>query len=78
MLVGTNKGAAKMPLHIISGEKVVTTSVYPPIPSRSFDWQAHYDNDEPNADGQMAAGHGPTEAAAIADLIDNYPPEERS
>ena len=53
--------------------RIVTTHVYPPIPDRHFDWQAHYDDDEPNDDGHMAAGHGPTEAAAVLDLIENYP-----
>ena len=53
--------------------KIVTTFVYPPIPLRQFDWQAIYDDDEPDDDGRMDAGHGATEQEAIADLIENYP-----
>lgn len=55
--------------------KIVTTFVYPPIPDRRCDWQAIYDDDEPNDDGQMAAGWGRTEAEAIADLTENHPRE---
>jgi hypothetical protein len=58
--------------------KIITTFVYPPIPIRSMDWQAHYDDDEPNDDGQMATGSGQTEAEAIQDLIDNHPREDRT
>ncbi len=50
--------------------KIITTHVYPPIPDRRFDWQAHYEGEE---DEQMATGSGPTEAAAILDLIENHP-----
>lgn len=44
-----------------------------PIPIRQFDWSAHYDNEEPNDDGQMDVGYGRTEADAVVDLIENYP-----
>ncbi len=50
--------------------KIVTTHVYPPIPIRQFDWQAHYDSE---ADEQMNCGHGRTEAEAVVDLLDNHP-----
>lgn len=53
--------------------KIISTHVYPPIPIRTMDWQAHYDNDEPDDDGRMDAGHGATEEEAIRDLTDNYP-----
>ena len=53
--------------------KIVCHHVYPPIPDRHFDYQAYYDNDEPDDDGNMAAGFGPTEAKAVLDLIENYP-----
>lgn len=53
--------------------KIVTTHVYPPIPIRTMDWQAHYDDDEPNDDGQMATGHGRTSEEAIEDLLVNHP-----
>lgn len=44
---------------------IVTEHVYPPIPLRNYDWRATftgYDEGDP-------MGTGPTEAAAIADLI---------
>jgi len=50
--------------------KIVSTHVHPPIPIRNFDWQAHFDGDEPNDDGQMMCGYGRTEALAIADLLE--------
>jgi hypothetical protein len=50
--------------------KIVTTHVYPPIPIRQFDWQAHYDGEE---DEQMDAGYGRTKEEAVVDLIENYP-----
>jgi predicted protein tyrosine phosphatase len=53
--------------------RIVTTLVYPPIPIRSMDWQAHYAGEE---DEQMATGHGVTEAEAVYDLIENHPREE--
>lgn len=53
--------------------KIITDFIYPPIPIRQFDWQAIYDDDEPNDAGGMARGHGRTEAEAIADLIENFP-----
>lgn len=46
--------------------KIVTNNVYPPIPIRSFDWCAHYDDEE------GPTGWGATEAEAIADLTENY------
>lgn len=48
--------------------KIITSFDYPPIPVRDLDWSAHRDGDEPNDDGQMKMGHGPTESAAILDL----------
>ena len=44
---------------------IQTTFVYPPIPVRSFDWQAYVDGYEPGD----ALGHGATEAEAVADLL---------
>jgi hypothetical protein len=49
--------------------KIVTSYWAKPIPVRQFDWTATYDGDEPNDAGQMAVGHGATEAEAITDLI---------
>lgn len=42
---------------------VITTHVYPPIPLRRFDWAAYRD-----PEGAIY-GEGPTEAAAISDLL---------
>lgn len=47
--------------------KIVTAHVYPPIPTRSSDWCAHYDGEEEAGN----YGWGSTEAEAIADFIDN-------
>lgn len=60
-------------VHIVNMPKIVTTHVYPPIPDRSCDWQAYYDGDEPNDDGQMPHGSGSTEQEAIEELIANHP-----
>lgn len=54
--------------------KIHTEFVYPPIPDRSFDWSATFegydgapiDYDTPSRD---LIGRGPTELAAIADLL---------
>lgn len=48
--------------------KVVTHFIYPPIPFRGCDWQAtidSYDGDE-----NAPRGFGPTQAEAVADLLD--------
>lgn len=55
-----------------SPRKIITTHVHPPIPLRSMDWQAHFDGDEPNDNGQMPVGRGEAEYVAIIDLIENY------
>ena len=46
---------------------IKTNFVYPPIPIRSFDWQA-YDDDTYDGEG-CPLGHGATEQEAIADLL---------
>ena len=50
----------------MSTPKIITSHVYPPIPSRSFDWSAVTDDYEPGA----PTGFGCTEEAAIADLLE--------
>lgn len=61
-----------MALHIINDARVRTTArirtdyIYPPIPVRSFDWQATGDGYEPGC----PIGHGATEREAIEDLLD--------
>ena len=52
-----------------AGERIVAHHEYPPIPIRDFDWQAYFDNDEPDDDGHMLTGNGPTEQEAIDDLL---------
>ena len=47
--------------------KVITDHIYPPIPVRHMDWCAWFEGEE-EAGGY---GYGPTEADAIADLLDN-------
>lgn len=64
-----------MSTHIINGVKIHTNFDYPPIPVRDMDWSAvtdDYDCDC-DADGFFSfspAGHGKTEAEAIADLLE--------
>ena len=45
--------------------RIRTEYVFPPIPIRSFDWRATLDDYEPGC----PMGQGPTEEAAIADLL---------
>lgn len=53
--------------------KIVTSYIYPPIPIRTCDWSAVYDN----YDGEGSPiGLGSTEAKAIADLTENYPQDD--
>jgi hypothetical protein len=58
--------------------KIVCHYIYPPIPVRSCDWEAHYDDYDADCDGEGFFSHDPigrgaTEAAAVLDLIENYP-----
>jgi hypothetical protein len=48
--------------------KIRTEFVYPPIPTRSVDWTAV--DDETYAGPGSPIGMGPTEEAAIADLLE--------
>jgi len=50
---------------------ITTTNIYPPIPDRRFDWSATVDGYEPGC----PIGYGPTEADAIADLVDTLEAE---
>jgi len=55
--------------------KVITSHDCPPIPVRSMDWSATFDDyDAEVVDGQWTSshpvGHGRTEAEAIADLLE--------
>jgi hypothetical protein len=55
-----------------NGRRIATSHVYPPIPIRSFDWAAYFPDEYDGAPdaGPQLVGCGPTEAAAIADLIE--------
>ena len=52
-----------------------TDFVYPPIPIRSMDWQAIYDDYDGAEDSgnRHHVGYGCTEAEAVVDLIVKYP-----
>lgn len=56
----------------MSERKVVTVYVHPPIPARSSDWQATFDDFDPERNDPI--GWGATEAEAIANLHDNAEP----
>lgn len=66
-----------------TGHKIITSFDYPPIPDRSFDWSAvlsdydggDIDYDTPSRD---PIGRGPTETAAVADLLDQLRDLEES
>ena len=49
-----------------------TSHVYPPIPDRRWDWCAWYDD----VGEEGPTGWGPSEAAAIDDLITEHPRED--
>lgn len=53
--------------------RIKTTHQFPPIPIRAMDWCAYYDGEEESCQ----YGYGHTEREAVADLIENYPPDER-
>jgi hypothetical protein len=70
-----HRGGRVMAIHIINGQKIVTSHDYPPIPIRSMDWSATSDNFDADWDGERyigshPIGHGPTEDAAIADYLE--------
>jgi len=69
-----------MALHIINGVKIHTNHDYPPIPVRCMDWSAVTDNYEAESDSEgwwstHPVGRGPTEQAAIADLLEQIEDE---
>ena len=58
---------------------IKTQYVNPPIPSRSFDWMAWDDNTydgAPDSITRNQIGHGQTEQAAIADLMEHFEQHE--
>lgn len=69
--VGRSSERAMAECHL--GKQIVTVHVFPPIPCRRNDWCAYPDGEEENGN----YGWGPTEAAAIADLIEILRDDER-
>ncbi len=57
--------------HPRAGEQIRTENWCKPVPTNKFDWSAWFDNDEPDDNGNMPMGFGPTEQDAIADLLAN-------
>ncbi len=58
----------------LADPRIITEYVYPPIPMRNFDWAAYREGYDCDCDGdgyfsKDPVGHGPTEQAAIADLL---------
>ena len=54
------------------GHYIVTEYVFPPIPERSMDWSAvlrDYDGAPDSTGPNSKIGRGPTETAAVADLL---------
>lgn len=56
-------------LDLMGPRKIITSHVYPPIPIRSHDWCAYFD--DLGADCSPY-GWGRTEAEAKQDLLDNH------
>jgi hypothetical protein len=54
------------------GKKIVTSFDYPPIPTRDCDWSAVLDG----YDAGDPIGRGPTETAAVADLLQQLEEKE--
>lgn len=49
----------------MSDRKIITENVFPPIPTREFDWCAYFDGEEERGH----YGYGDTKQAAINDLL---------
>ncbi len=48
---------------------ITITYIYPPIPDRTCDFQATFDDDEPDDNGHMTCGFGRTPLQALIDLL---------
>ena len=70
-LIASQKGPRSMTTHKRNGYTIHTECVYPPIPVRNYDWQAHLDDYDGAPDaGPQYEGTGRTEEDAIKDLLD--------
>lgn len=70
-----------MPTHIRNGVSIHTSHECPPIPIRDWDWSAVTDDYDADCDqdgffSSHPVGSGPTEEAAIADLLEQLEDEE--
>jgi hypothetical protein len=60
-----------MATHKVKDRVIQTTHVKPPIGTRNYDWSAVLDDYDGAEDaGDQPSGWGPTEAEAIADLLE--------
>lgn len=61
-----------MTTFVNAGTIIVTSFVYPPIPIRSSDWSAHFDDYDGAPDaGHQSTGSGETEFLAVLDMYDD-------
>ena len=51
--------------------KIITEHVFPPIPVRSFDWSAVWNDYDGADDSNCPTGSGSTEKEAVQDLVYN-------
>lgn len=65
-----------MTRHTPDGRKIVTAHWLKPIPVNGFDWSAVTEDYDGAPDASCPVGHGPTEEAAVADLLEKI--EERN
>ena len=70
-----------MSIHTIKGIKIHTNNVCPPIPVRDWDWTAITDDFDADCDENgfytsHPVGMGPTEQAAIDDLLQQLEDDE--
>jgi len=63
------------PVPMWRGVKIHAHFVYPPIPTRKFDWCASTDNYDGTDGGNEPLGWGATEQEAINDLIEQLEDE---
>jgi hypothetical protein len=62
-----------MTTHVKANVVIHTYFVYPPIPIRSFDWSATFDDYDGSPDaGYQCCGEGETELQAVTALYDEW------
>ena len=60
-------------MKVYRDRKIRTSFIHPPIPDRSFDWAAWDDN---KGEDMSKVGMGPTERAAVDDLMEKLEEDE--